>query len=524
MAAGKVAGEGATCGQLLRRYRQAARLTQEELAERSGYSANYLSKLERDQRQPPQVALDRLADVLGLGSQDRDRLRAARDQHRPAPAAQPAQPSLQPSPQPHPLPPPLPLPLTTLLGRDAELAVLARLLGRPDVRLVTVVGPGGVGKTRLALEVAAQRRGDYAGGVWFVDLAPLGDPALVVPAIAHTLGVRERGGRPLRAALEDELREKHLLLLLDNCEQVLGAAPALAHLLAVCPRLALLATGRAPLRLRGEYEVALAPLAVPDPARLLSPPAPSAPPNGLDPATLEPYPAIALFVERAAAVRPTFALTGQNARSVVEVCARLDGLPLAIELAAARLRLLPLPALVERLAGRLDLLDVLTGGARDLPARQQTLRATVDWSYHLLDEADQRLFRRLAVFEGGFTLDAAEAVCAVASAELKVEGVGAFSAQPSTFNLQPSTGRSGGTRTAGRREPAHPRRTACRRAGRGGALPVAGADPGLCPRTPGREWRGAGHPRPARRLVPRPGRGGTVPPVPARVGGLARAT
>ena len=310
----------------------------------------------------------------------------------------------------------MPVPPTPLLGRAADLAELARLLTGPAVRLVTITGPPGVGKTRLSLEVAARRRGDDAGAACLVDLAPIDDAALVVPAIAQALGVRELGGRPLPDELAAALHDRRLLLVLDNCEQVLGAAPALARLLARCPRLVILATSRAALRLRGEHELALAPLALPDPARLPLPPGRSAPADSpaldraLDPEALARYPAVALFVERAAAVRRDFALTAENARAVAELCVRLDGLPLAIELAAARLRLLPLPALVERLTGRLHLLSVLVGGPRDLPARQQTLRTTIDWSYHLLDEAGRRLFRRLAVFAGGFTLDAAGAV------------------------------------------------------------------------------------------------------------------
>jgi predicted ATPase/DNA-binding SARP family transcriptional activator/TolA-binding protein len=301
-----------------------------------------------------------------------------------------------------PSPAPLPVPPTPLLGRAAELAAIARLLGRPAVRLVTVLGPPGVGKTRLALEAAAHRQGDYAGGVWFVDLAPMHDPALVVPAIAQALGVREGGARPLLDDLAAALRGQHVLLVLDNCEQVLGAAPALAALLARCPRLSLLATSRAPLRLRGEHEVALDPLALPELGRLPDQPGTS------DLAALTQSPAVALFVERAAAVHAAFELAPPTARAVAELCVRLDGLPLAIELAAARLRVLPLPALVERLTHRLRL---LTGGPRDLPARQQTLRATLDWSYGLLAEPEQAVFRRLGVFAGGFTLAAAETVC-----------------------------------------------------------------------------------------------------------------
>jgi predicted ATPase/DNA-binding SARP family transcriptional activator len=312
--------------------------------------------------------------------------------------------------------PSLPRPPTPLLGRDAELAAIARLLSRPAVRLVTIVGPPGVGKTRLALEVAAHRLVDYAGGVWFVDLAPVSDPDIVPDVIAQALGVRERGGRPLLEDIADALHDQHVLLVLDNCEQVLGAAPPLAALLAACPRLVILATSREPLRLRGEYELLLAPLALPN---LACPPvlpvwsSQSAAPamdGALDLEALSQYPAIALFVERAAAVLPAFVLTAENAWSVAALCVRLDGLPLALELAAARLRFLPLPALVERLAGHRHLLSVLTGGPRDLPARQHTLRATIDWSYHLLGEKEQRFFRRLGVFAGGFTLAAAEAV------------------------------------------------------------------------------------------------------------------
>jgi DNA-binding SARP family transcriptional activator len=305
------------------------------------------------------------------------------------PEAPETQRAVPPPAAPHSIPAP-PVPPTPLLGRSAEVAAAVRLLDRPAVRLVTVVGPPGVGKTRLALEVAALRSAAYAGGVCFVELAALTDPALVLPAIAQALGVREDGAQPLPALLAAALRDRHLLLVLDNCEQVLGAAPALAGLLASCARLVVLATSRAPLRLRGEHQFPLEPLALPDPAHLPDPP---------DPAVLLRFPAVALFVERAAAVRPDFALTTGSARPVAELCARLDGLPQALELAAARTRLLPPGALVARLDGRLRL---LADGPRDLPARQQALRSAVDWSYDLLDPgraaalpAPGRLRRRL---------------------------------------------------------------------------------------------------------------------------------
>jgi predicted ATPase/DNA-binding SARP family transcriptional activator len=324
---------------------------------------------------------------------------------RPPPAAPAIQRAVSPPAEPRSALAAPPVPPTPLLGRAAEVAAAVRLLARPAVRLVTVVGPPGVGKTRLALEVAALRSAAYAGGVCFVELAPLTDPALVLPAIAQALGVREDGARPLPALLAAALQDRHLLLVLDNCEQVLGAAPALAGLLASCARLVVLATSRAPLRLRAEHELPLEPLALPDPAHLPDPP---------DPAVLVRSPAIALFVERAAAVRPDFALTATSARPVAELCARLDGLPLALELAAARTRFLPPEALVARLDGRLRL---LAGGPRDLPARQQALRSAVDWSYDLLDPAGQQLFRHLGVFAGGFTLEAAEAVCAAGAGD-----------------------------------------------------------------------------------------------------------
>jgi predicted ATPase/DNA-binding SARP family transcriptional activator len=324
--------------------------------------------------------------------------RGAEAPHSPHPAGLPEAPrAVSTPPAPRSVLPP-PVPPTPLLGRAAEIGAVDRLLARPDVRLVTVVGPPGVGKTRLALEVAAHQSAKYAGGVAFVELAPLSDPALVLPAIAQALGVREDRARPLPDLLAAALRDRHLLLVLDNCEQVLLAAPALAALLASCPRLVVLATSRAPLRLRGEHELPLEPLALPDRAHL---------PDPSDPAALLRFPAVSLFVQRVVAVRPDFALTAANARAVAELCTRLDGLPLALELAAARTRLLPLEALVERLDSRLRL---LAGGARDLPARQQALRSAVAWSYDLLDSAGRRLFRRLGVFAGGFTLEAAEAV------------------------------------------------------------------------------------------------------------------
>jgi predicted ATPase/class 3 adenylate cyclase len=325
----------------------------------------------------------------------------------------------------------LPASMTLLIGREQEIEAVTALLQREaGGRLVTLTGPGGTGKTRLGLRVAEELLEVFEDGVFFVALAPINDHGLVVSMIAQKLGVQEVAGRPLLERLKEFLQEKRLLLLLDNFEQVVAAAPVVAELLAAAQWLKVLVTSRAALRISGELEFPVPPLGLPAElspapgvASLLSPARGGVPKSAAESVLPSPpggeisadrlselagYDAVCLFVERARGVRPAFTLTPENAAAVVEICRRLDGLPLAIELAAARLKLFSPQALLTRLERRLPL---LVGGARDLPARQQTLRDAIGWSYELLTEEEKRLFRRLSVFVGGCTLEAAEAVC-----------------------------------------------------------------------------------------------------------------
>jgi len=294
-------------------------------------------------------------------------------------------------------PPHLPIQPTPFIGREKEVDAVYHLLLREDVRLVTLTGPGGVGKTRMALHVAEQLRAHFADGVWFVSLAPISDPDLVIPTIAQTLGLWEAGERSLLEQLQVFLRERQVLLLLDNFEQVVRAAMHVANLLTICSHLKVLVTSREVLHVRAEREFPVPTLSLPDPKRLP------------DLVALSQYEAVALFIQRAQAARPEFQVTNANAPAVAEICARLDGLPLAIELAAARIKLLSPQALLTRLGQRLQL---LTSSARDVPARQQTLRNTIQWSYDLLDAQEQQLFCRLSVFVSGCTLEAVEAISA----------------------------------------------------------------------------------------------------------------
>jgi predicted ATPase/class 3 adenylate cyclase len=301
----------------------------------------------------------------------------------------------------------LPLQATPFIGRDREVAEVRERLLQPDTRLLTLTGPAGTGKTRLALQVAADCLDGFPDGVFFVALAPISDPELVLPAIATTLGVKEVAGRSLAQTLAMHLRDKRLLLVLDNVEQLVPAAPPIADLLTACLSVKALATSRSVLHLYGERQYAVPPLTLPDSRR----------PPPLE--HFSQYSAVQLFIERAQDVRPDFAVTNETAPAVAEICARLDGLPLAIELAAARTRLLSPAALLARLDQRLTL---LTGGAQNLPARQQTLRAAIAWSYDLLSPEERALFRRLSVFAGGCTMEAAETVCGEGNGQRATSG------------------------------------------------------------------------------------------------------
>jgi predicted ATPase/transcriptional regulator with XRE-family HTH domain len=396
-------------GSLLRRHRLAAGLTQAALAERAGLAERTVQDLERGVARPLRETVRRLVAALDPTPEACVQFEAAISAPR-----RHAGPTTRPRRRGEPPVAPdggievpatvsrdarshnLPRQATPLLGRNQEVRAVCSLLLRDGVQLVTLTGPPGSGKTRLGIQVAADLLDRFEDGAYFVDLAPISDPGLVVSTIAQVLGVQHGVGRPLLDDIVDSLRGRRLVLVLDNFEQILAAAAVADTLVRACPRLSILVTSRAPLQVRSEHEYPVPPLALPDSRRSFTPEA------------LARYGAVALFVERATAIKPDFVLNNANAPVVAEVCARLDGLPLAIELAAARIRLLSPEAILPRLAHGLTL---LTGGRRDLPPRQQTLRGAIAWSYDLLPAAKQRLFRRLSVFIGGATLDAAEAVC-----------------------------------------------------------------------------------------------------------------
>jgi predicted ATPase/DNA-binding XRE family transcriptional regulator len=382
-------------GLLLRELREQAGLTQEELAERARLTAYAVGSLERGRRQRPYPNTVRsLADALGATDEQRSRL--VRAVQRRTPAAPAREPAVTASPVEVPAPRSTPpQPVTRLLGRDRELTALRELVLSGEQRLITLTGTGGVGKTRLAGELAHQLADVFADGAAVVSLAPLSDPGAVLPAVARAVGCAVGEGPEAEQQLADHLAPLRLLLVLDNLEHLLAAAQQIAALVSRCPRTVVLVTSRAPLRVRGEAEFPVQPLAVPQA-------------GGDDPTALASCPAVEVFVDRARAVSPGFSVTADNAGPVADLCRRLAGIPLALELAAARLRFLNPQALL----ARLDEAMARAGGP-DLPARQRTLQATFDWSYDLLDGQEQALLRLLSVFAGGCGLEAVEELCAV---------------------------------------------------------------------------------------------------------------
>jgi predicted ATPase/DNA-binding XRE family transcriptional regulator len=393
---------------LLRRFRVDAELTQTALAERAALSREAISALERGGRQYPRAdTVVLLADGLGLIGDDRAALQAAAARaSRPRTAvsderATSAQSAGRESGDRSSAPAfRIPRPLTPLIGRTEELAKARALLVDHEVRLLTLTGPGGVGKTRLALEVATICRDSFADGVAFIPLASLGSPERLEDTILHALGAHETTAGPPAHALAPHLGDKHVLVVLDNFEHLLSASPCIAEVLSACPRVHMLITSRRIVHIRGARTLRVAPLPVLD----------TDGPQLSEPSTeaIAANPSVALFLARAQAVRPEFELTAETAADVARICRRLDGLPLAIELAAAHIRLLSPRALLARLERRLP---TLTGGPRDLPERHQTLRNALAWSYELLPAEERTLLQRLSVFAGGATLEAIEAVC-----------------------------------------------------------------------------------------------------------------
>ena len=375
-------------GQWLKQRRKTTDITCEDLARRLGCAASTLYKIEANSRRPSKQMAELLAEYLDIPPDERPAfVHFARAEETVSAALWGA--SFHPQSN-------LTDQATLLIGREQDAAAVRKRLLQPSSRLLTLIGPPGIGKTRLALQVAAETLDDFVDGVFFISLAPITDADLVLTTVATTLGVLDLGPQTPLERLKVFLRDKETLLVLDNFEQILAAAPSIAELLIGCPWLKLLVTSRAPLRIRQERQIPVAPLAVPDLIHLP------------DVESVATYSAVRLFMERAQAVKSDFVLTQQTAPSVVALCARLDGLPLAIELISSRVKLFSPSALLERLHGRLML---QSDGLRDIEPRHRTLNAAIEWSYQLLSVEEQTLLRRLSVFVGGWTLDATGAVC-----------------------------------------------------------------------------------------------------------------
>jgi predicted ATPase/DNA-binding CsgD family transcriptional regulator/transcriptional regulator with XRE-family HTH domain len=427
-----------TFAELLRAYRRRAGLTQAALAQRAGLSARGVQDIERGSAWPRRTTAERLARALGLNRSDGAALLAAvraRPQVSQERAARDASAAIE---RPDDGPavaavlPGLPMTVASFVGREPQIEAVGRLL--TSHRLVTLTGTGGAGKTRLAIEIATRVQTHFADDVRFVSLAPISDPDLVETAVVHALGLREMTGRSPGETIAIGLRRRRLLLVLDNLEHLLEAAPRVGDWLGHCAGLTVLVTSRAPLRLHGEQAYPVPPLTVPGPVANED--------RRHEPGQVSASEAGRLFVERALEVRPDFVLSEANASAVAEICRHLDGLPLAIELAAAKVSVLSPSQIAERLDDRFGL---LVGGSRDAPARQQTLRATIDWSYALLSEAERILFRRLAVFVGGFTLEAAERVAGAGYEMVGGGGVSPTAAHLSTPRSNSNTSDSPST-------------------------------------------------------------------------------
>jgi predicted ATPase/DNA-binding XRE family transcriptional regulator len=383
-------------GEWLRLKRKAHDLTREGLAERVGYSAATIRKLEAEERRPSAQFVERLADLVNMPSEERTAfLHFARGDWQSAPSVQ-SEPApwrdLSPSSRSN-----LTTPTTSLIGREKELAAVHQYLLRADIRLITLIGPLGIGKTRLSIEAARGALFHFPDGVFFIALAPVNDPSLIAPAILQTLGFGEMGDHLSLERVKEGIGDKQMLLVLDDLEHLVeDVAPLVYELLLVCPRLHILTTSREALHIPGEWSYSVPPLAAPNDA------------DSIQMDTSAEFPALTLFAERARAVQAGFTLNANNIHAVASICTQVDGLPLAIELMAARIRLMSAETLLARMNGQFVL---STDGMRAVPDRQKTLANAIDWGYNLLSTEEQKLLARLSVFAGSFDLEAVETIC-----------------------------------------------------------------------------------------------------------------